>query len=79
MIDGHLEICKVIIEKAENKNPPDQFHFTPLHYAAHFGYLEICKLIVDNVDDKNPLNNLGRTPYDLAKDENHDDILYLFE
>ena len=51
---------------ADDKNPAENFGYTPLHFAALNDQLDICKLIIDNVDDKHPINNDGKTPKDLA-------------
>ena len=72
---GHLEICKLIIENVEDKNPGDKLGWTPLHLAAKNGHLEICKLIIANVDDKKPLTRQGKTPRNVA----HRDVRHLFE
>ena len=45
--NGHLEVCKLIIENVEDKNPQDHLGMTPLHIAASNGYSAICKLIID--------------------------------
>ena len=55
------------------KNPKDNYHFTPLYMAAMNGHHQICKLIIENVcgnpnprsdqgDPKNPQSNDGTTP-----------------
>merc|ERR1719334_209920 len=51
---GHYDICHLIIENVEDKNPSDQFGRTPLHKAAQKGHTEICRLIIKNVQEKNP-------------------------
>ena len=60
--NGHLELYKLTIENAEEKNPRDNNGETPLHIAADKGYLEICKLIVNNVIDKNSKQIEGFAP-----------------
>ena len=39
---GHFEICKCILEQAEDKNPIGQIGFTPLHVAALSGQQDIA-------------------------------------
>ena len=46
---GYFEICKIIIENVEDKNPSRNDGTTPLYMAAQFGHFKICKLIMDNV------------------------------
>ena len=64
--NGHLEVCKLIIEKVNDKNPKCEILKTPLHCAAIGGHLEICRLILNNVQDKNPTDLDGRTPLEIA-------------
>ena len=78
--NGYLDICKVIIKCAQNKNPANLYGWTPLHFAAQDGHLDICKLIIDKVENKNPADNFGKTPKDLAKGrKNGWKIVQLFE
>merc|ERR1712203_1303004 len=43
---GFFEICSLILENIEDKNPKADRDWTPLHLAARYGQLEICKLIM---------------------------------
>merc|ERR1719295_2243921 len=52
--NGQLEICRLIIENIEEKNPHDACGNTPLLCAVMEGHLEVCRLIIDHVEDKNP-------------------------
>ena len=71
---GHTEICKFIIERAEDKHPTDIDGRTPLHLAVLNGHLDICCTIIDNVANKNPADNNGVTPLHLAAESGHLDI-----
>ena len=67
--NGHVGVCKLIIDCTSNKNPVEikDDRNTPLHYAAYYGHLEVCKLIMNNVTDKNPANRYeGETPFHFA-------------
>ena len=55
---GHTEICKLIVDRLEDKNPSDNIGWTPLHEAAGNGQIEICKILMNNLENKNP----GRVP-----------------
>ena len=46
---GHLEICKLIAENVDFKNPSDLRGNTPLHLAATKGHLEVCKFLIESV------------------------------
>ena len=82
-INGNLDICQLILEKVNNKNPAIavgcQSGWTPLHFAARYGHIDICRLIIANVDDKHPINDDGETPMDIADRRNHVDIYKLFD
>ena len=58
---GHLEICKYIIEKTKDPNPKTMLGITAFHLAAHNGCQEICELMIKNLEDKNPTDNYGMT------------------
>ena len=66
-----MEICKLIIENVDDKNPADRNGMTPLHRAAEYGHLDICKLIIQNVEDKNPPSNDRSTPLHWAAENGH--------
>jgi ankyrin repeat protein len=44
---GHLEIAKLLLEHAKDKNPADKDGRTLLHLATQRGHVEIVKLIKD--------------------------------
>ena len=65
--NGNLEMCNLIINNIDEKNPKCSTDGnTFLHMAATEGNLAMYQLILDNVDDKNPKNNRGDTPFHLA-------------
>ena len=63
---GHSEICKVIIQSEDNKNPANNDERTPLHIAIRRGHLDICSMIIDNITDKNPAIKNGWTALHCA-------------
>ena len=75
---GHFDICKLIVDNVDDKNPAELNGNTPLHIAAHNGYFEICQLIIGNVNDKNPANKQGVTPSQLAANNGHNTYLQIF-
>ena len=67
--NGNLELCKLIIENVQEKNPKDNKGRTPLHYtscswlpSSHQTTAALVHLIMENVQDKNPKDNHGWTP-----------------
>ena len=79
-MNGHLDVYKLLIGYAIDKNPPMNYHtnWTPLHYAAYHGHLEICKLILSNIEDKLPRDSNGVTPLHIAAERKHLDVFDLF-
>ena len=73
--NGHMSICKTIVERVKEPNLGDSTSgSTPLHIAACNGHIDICKLLIENLDDKNPGNKNGNTPFHFAAEEGHYDI-----
>ena len=51
--EGRHDICRLILQHAENKNPAEEMGgWTPLHEAAMRGHHEICRLIIQSLDQK---------------------------
>ena len=73
---GHLEVCKLIIQNLQDKNPTT-VEGTPLHLAAQEGHLEVCKLFMDNIKDSSPDVVLKGTPLHLAAGNGHLNIYKL--
>ena len=61
-MQGKLNICQLILDNVQEKNPADNAGITPLHKAAEEGYLDIVKLIIENIQEKNPSDLDGNTP-----------------
>ena len=73
--NGHLDICRHIIENIENTNPRDIYGgVTPLHLAAQEGHKEICEVIIQSSEDVNPAGNeswFRETPLHAAAKNGH--------
>ena len=76
--NGYLEVCRMMIQRVEDKNPANIFGRTPLHFAAYNGHVDVCKLIIDNVDNKHPKDENGRTPKDMIGNRNFIETFQLF-
>ena len=80
--DGNLQVCHLIMDDVQNKNPADHQGWTLLHEAAKRVQHKVCHLIMANVQDKDPANNFGATPLSLAKSFksiNHSATVKLFQ
>ena len=58
---GFFEVCSLIIENVDDKNPKNKEGITPLHIAAGGGYFEVFKIIHKNAADTFTRDNLGNT------------------
>ena len=75
--NGHLEVCKVILENIPEKNPKTKDGSTPLLFAARQGLYDVCKIILENVENKNPKNDFGMTPLKLSTTYGHSAVAKL--
>ena len=74
---GHEEVCKVLFDNSEEKNPSDILGMTTFHFAAEKGLTDVCKLIIENITNKNPAALNGCTPLHLAAENGHFEIVRL--
>ena len=59
---GHLEICKLIMENVQDKNPADIYGLTALDYADVNFHTNICQTIAEkNGDDPSKYDVIKRT------------------
>ena len=62
-----MNVCRLIMDHLDDKNPQHNNGMTPLHSAAHNGHLDVCKLIMKNILNKNPPDGCGMTPLHIGK------------
>ena len=60
--NGHLAICRLLIDKGAQLEAKDMFVRTPLHWAAHRGHVEIVRLLFDRGADVEARDYDGRRP-----------------
>ena len=75
----NVQICELIINNLEDKNPADNKSMTPFHNALEKGHLDVCKLLIQNIDNKNPATLDGCTPLHLATDHCHLEIVGVYK
>ena len=73
-MNGNVEICKLILNCVDDKNPKGKYGYTPLFLAATNGHFEVCKMIIERVKDKNLSINGVTTPFRIAAHNGHYDI-----
>ena len=75
---GHLEICRLIIDRIATNN--HKLLSILLRWAAKNGHFAVCQLIIAYLEDKNPKDSRdeGNTPLHLAAMNGHFEICQLF-
>ena len=75
---GHVEICRLIIDRIAINNPESLSIL--LHRAAKNGHFAVCQLIIAYLEDKNPKDSTDEenTPLHLAAMNGHIEICQLF-
>ena len=64
--NGHLDICRILIDKGAEVTAKDSRGWTPLHYAAVYGHIEIVRLLCDRGADVEACNIYGWRPLHRA-------------
>ena len=57
--NGSLELCKLILDNVQDKNPVSKYGSTPLFEAAVSGNVAAFKLFLELSEDKNPIKSIG--------------------
>jgi ankyrin repeat protein len=66
LIDGSLDLAKMLLEKQADVNAKDYYGNTPLHRVSSNYYIEGAELLLAYRADINAKNQLGQTPLHLA-------------
>ena len=69
--DGTLVVYKSIVENLVDKNPSDDYGYTPFHLAACLGHFDLCEIIIEYIWNKNPCNIDAVTPLHEAARQGH--------
>ncbi len=72
---GHLDICRLLIDKGADTEAKDGEGSTPLHWAADRGHTEIARLLRDHGAYIEARNNGGRRPLHSAAFSDHISIV----
>ena len=64
--NGHLDICRLLIDKGAQVEAINSIGWTPLHQAARYGYVGIVRLLCDRGADVEARDNDDRRPLHLA-------------
>jgi len=72
---GHLEICRLLIDKGADIEAKGWEGMTPLHYAAANGHIEIARLLCDHGADIEARSYSGWRPLHFATRYDHISIV----
>ena len=64
--NGHLDICRLLLDKGAKVEAKNSDGWTPLHYAARNDHIEIVRLLCDRGADVEACSNDGRRPLHTA-------------
>ncbi len=64
--DGHIEICRILLDGGATVDSRDQDRETPLHKAASFGREAVVDLLIDHGSEINAKSIKERTPLIFA-------------
>jgi len=64
--NGHLDICRLLIDKGAQVTVKNEYGWTPLHFAADRGHVEIVRLLCDHGADVEARINIGSRPLHFA-------------
>jgi ankyrin repeat protein len=59
--NGHLRLCKFLLEKGANLNVRNKYGFTPLMYTVIYGHFNVCNLLIENGADINATDEDNNT------------------
>ena len=74
-LNGHLAICRLLIDKGAQLEAKNIDDWTPLHYAAFQGHVEIVRLLCDRGADVEARSIYGRTSLHYATMNGHISII----
>jgi ankyrin repeat protein len=70
-VNGHADVCMLLIENKADVNAVDKDGFTPLIFAAVNGHADVCRLLIENKADMNVQNKWRDTALILAARKGH--------
>ena len=73
--NGHLDICRLLIDKGAQVDAKSIVGRTPLHFAADEGHIEIVRLFCDRGADVEARSDGGYRPLHLAAIHGHISIV----
>ena len=79
VLEGHIDIVKLLLDAGADKDVKDWYGSTPLHMATQNHHTDIVNLLLDAGVDKEVKNRDGWTPLHYAAENGHTDIVFLLK
>ncbi|XP_077997098.1 uncharacterized protein LOC144450368 [Glandiceps talaboti] len=75
--NGHLDICKLLLEAGAQVNAANDLNQTSLHFGAMEGHFDSCKLLLEAGAQVNAADDENKTSLHYADKNQHLDIFKL--
>jgi len=72
--NGHLDVCRLLLDWGAKVDPVDVWGETPLHDAAWKGHLSVVQLLVERGADVRLKRKDGITARELARTNGNKDV-----
>ena len=79
MVPGFCENYMDTLDHKDNIDFQNRFGSSPLHYAAHQGNKEVVRGLLEKGAKRDIENEEGQTALDLAKHDDHFDVVDLLK
>lgn len=76
-LNGHTEMCEVLLRAGVSRDARTKVNRTPLHLAAQHGHLPIVVLLIDIGVDVHATDMIGMSALHWAVQKGHTDIVHL--
>jgi ankyrin repeat protein len=70
-VEGHLDICRLLIDKGAQMEAKEGYGMTPLHFAAYKPHIDIVRLLCDRGADFEASDCNGWRPLHFAARYGH--------
>jgi len=75
-----LRVATLLVEEGADVSLKGEYGRTPLHLAAYYNSIKVAKLLLDkSCDEMKARDNSNKTPLTLAKSQNAEKVLQLFQ
>ena len=65
-LNGHEQVCEVLLQPGAKVDALDDYQQTPLHFAAKYGFAQVCEVLLQHRAKVGALDNCQQTPLHIA-------------